>query len=133
MTQKYRKLTEKEILTLLAPFGVKSLKEDKLTQTYRNYVNKYYPEGAVSVVISLNSEYNDSAYDNSIQYVGVYDVMGEEIYPIKGKEKEARAAWKNLPFWENSNNWSNTQMDEIVIRLNNRFPDLYVLEKDDDR
>jgi len=52
----------------------------------KDFVAKHYPEGATKVGIEPHSEYNDSTYDNYLQYIAVYDKNGKEMLPLDGKK-----------------------------------------------
>ena len=51
------------------------------TQKYKEHIEfarKYYPPEATTMVIVVHSEYNDCTYNNSFQYIIVYDMDGDE-------------------------------------------------------
>jgi hypothetical protein len=64
------------------------------TQKYKEHIEfarKYYPPEATTMVMTIHSEYNDCTYDNSFQYVIVYDKDGNELPPLKKTAKEKKA------------------------------------------
>jgi hypothetical protein len=86
------------------------------------------------MVLCINSEYNDSTYDNTIKYVIVYDDNGNELPPLKNTAKECRTGWATLPIpGTNVGHYSgglesDEHLEDVIIRLNNVMPDLYVKE-----
>ena len=95
------------------------------------FAKKYYPPEATTMVMVINSEYNDGTYDNELSYILVYDMGGNELTPIKAKAKECRTLWENLPIPNTSNgNYGNCEstelLEDVVIPLNNEIPEFYV-------
>ena len=95
------------------------------------FAKKYYPPEATNMVMVVNSEYNDSTYDNSMKYVIVFDKDGNELPPLKSTAKKCREDWDNLPIpGTNSGGYSMFETDEhledVVIPLNNDIPEFYV-------
>jgi hypothetical protein len=108
------------------------------TQKYSKHITfakKYYPPEATTMVMVVHSEYNDSTYDNSFQYVIVYDMEGNELPPLKKTAKECRANWNidNLPIPNTSSGHygaseSDEPLDDVVIPLTIDIPELYIKE-----
>ena len=97
------------------------------TQKYSEHIafaKKYYPPEATTMVMVVHSEYNDCTYDNSFQYVIVYDKDGNELPPLKKTAKECRANWNidNLPIPNTRDGdycsaESDEPLDDVVIPL----------------
>ena len=108
------------------------------TQKYKEHIEfarKYYPPEATTMVMSIHSEYNDCTYDNSFQYVIVYDKDGNELPPLKKTAKECRANWNidNLPIpntrdGDYGSAESDEPLDDVVIPLTTEVPELYIKE-----
>jgi hypothetical protein len=108
------------------------------TQKYSTHIafaKKYYPPEATTMVMTVHSEYNDCTYDNSFQYVIVYDKDGNELPPLKKTAKECRANWNidNLPIPNTSSGHygaseSDEPLDDVVIPLTIDIPELYIKE-----
>jgi hypothetical protein len=108
------------------------------TQKYSAHIAfawKYYPPEATTMVMVVHSEYNDSTYENSFQYVIVYDKDGNELPPLKKTAKECRANWNidNLPIPNTRDgNYGASESDEplndVVIPLTTEVPELYIKE-----
>jgi hypothetical protein len=108
------------------------------TQKYSEHITfakKYYPPEATTMVMVVHSEYNDSTYDNSFQYVIVYDKDGNELSPLKKTAKECRANWNidNLPIpntrdGDYGSAESDEPLNDVVIPLTTEVPELYIKE-----
>jgi hypothetical protein len=108
------------------------------TQKYKEHIEfarKYYPPEATTMVMSIHSEYNDCTYDNSFQYIIVYDKDGNELPPLKKTAKECRANWSidNLPIPNTRDgnygaSESDEPLDDVVIPLTSEVPELYIKE-----
>jgi hypothetical protein len=108
------------------------------TQKYSAHIafaKKYYPPEATTMVMVVHSEYNDSTYENSFQYIIVYDMDGDELPPLKKTAKECRANWNidNLPIPNTSSGHygvseSDEPLDDVVIPLTIDIPELYIKE-----
>ena len=122
--EKYRKLTPNELKNL----GI--VIDDDRYKIHNAFARKYYPANATSMVLVVDSEYNDSTYDNTLKYVIVYDKDGNELPPLKETAAECRSKWHfdNLPVTLFTGHYNETseRVDDIVIPLNQNLPDLYV-------
>jgi hypothetical protein len=108
------------------------------TQKYSEHIafaKNYYPPEATTMVMVVHSEYNDCTYDNSFQYVIVYDKDGNELPPLKKTAKECRANWNidNLPIpntrdGDYDSAESDEPLDDVVIPLTTEVPELYIKE-----
>ena len=108
------------------------------TQKYSTHIafaKKYYPPEATTMVITVHSEYNDCTYDNSFQYILVYDMDGNELPPLKKTAKECREHWTTeyLPIPNTHHGHygaseSEEPMDDVVIPLTVDIPELYIKE-----
>jgi hypothetical protein len=108
------------------------------TQKYSTHIafaKKYYPPEATTMVITVHSEYNDCTYDNSFQYIIVYDMDGNELPPLKKTAKECREHWTTeyLPIPNTHHGHygaseSEEPMDDVVIPLTVDIPELYIKE-----
>lgn len=108
------------------------------TQKYSEHIafaKKYYPPEATTMVIVVHSEYNDSTYDNSFQYIIVYDMEGNELPPLKKTAKECREQWNihNIPIPNTRDGGygsaeSDEPLDDVVIPLTIDIPELYIKE-----
>ena len=121
----YRRATAEE----LAKIGYVPNKDK-----YDNHIafaKKYYPAEAHTMTLVVHSEYNDSTYDNELQYVIVHDKDGNELPPIKKTAKECRAGWSDLRIPNTSighygDNESEEPMEDVVIQLTDELPEFYV-------
>jgi len=123
----YRKATLEE----LAAIGYVPNKQ-KYTK-HIEFAKKYYPPEATTMVMAIHSEYNDSTYDNSFQYIIVYDKGGNELPPMKKTAKECREKWNtnhlpipNTTYGMYSTSETDEPMDNVVIPLNTDPPEFYV-------
>jgi hypothetical protein len=108
------------------------------TQKYSTHIafaKKYYPPEATTMVITVHSEYNDCTYDNSFQYIIVYDVDGNELPPLKKTAKECREHWTTeyLPIPNTHHGHygaseSEEPLEDVVIPLTVDIPELYIKE-----
>ena len=108
------------------------------TQKYSTHIafaKKYYPPEATTMVITVHSEYNDCTYDNSFQYIIVYDKDGNELPPLKKTAKECREHWTTeyLPIPNTHHGHygaseSEEPIDDVVIPLTVDIPELYIKE-----
>jgi hypothetical protein len=108
------------------------------TQKYSEHIafaKKYYPPEATTMVMVVHREYNDCTYDNSFQYVIVYDKDGNELPPLKKTAKECRANWNidNLPIpntrdGDYDSAESDEPLNDVVIPLTTEVPELYIKE-----
>lgn len=103
--------------------------------THIEFAKKYYPPEATTMVMSIHSEYNDCTYDNSFQYIIVYDKDGNELPPLKKTAKECRERWSTeyLPIPNTSSGHygeseSDHPVDDVVIQLTIDIPELYIKE-----
>ena len=99
------------------------------------FAKKYYPPEATTMVMVVHSEYNDSTYDNSFQYIIVYDMDGNELPPLKKTAKECREHWTTeyLPIPNTSHGHygaseSDEPLEDVVIPLTSEVPELYIKE-----
>ena len=123
----YRKLTNQELQNLLSPYGLKDTSKGITTpKNYLDYFKTYYPPSAFSALVSYHSEYNDNTYDNTVAYVAIYDEKGDELLPIKGKGKAARAEWSNM--FNNTEDSNEPLEDRVILIKTPKLPDLYILE-----
>ena len=108
------------------------------TQKYSTHIafaKKYYPPEATTMVITVHSEYNDCTYDNSFQYIIVYDIDGNELPPLKKTAKECREHWTTeyLPIPNTHHGHygaseSEEPLEDVVIPLISEVPELYIKE-----
>jgi hypothetical protein len=103
--------------------------------THIEFAKKYYPSEATTMAMHVHSEYNDSTYDNTFQYIIVYDMDGNELPPLKKTAKECRERWTTeyLPIPDTSSGHysaseSDDPMDDVVIQLTIDIPELYIKE-----
>ena len=121
----YRKATAEELAKLI------NIKDRSKYKRHIDFAKKYYPSEAYTMTLVVHSEYNDSSYDNQLQYVIVHDKDGNELPPIKKTAKECRSGWESLTipgsFSGNyGNNESEEPMEDVVILLSEEFPEFYV-------
>lgn len=121
----YKKLNNIELRELYRNlqgyFGV-----DEKYQGLVSLVNKYF-KNASSILVVVDSEYNDSTYDNKFVGVYVYDAEDIEI-PMS---REARSK-----FTDDINNididipyQTENSLDDFVIYVNKSLPDVYIKVK----
>lgn len=120
----------------------KKLSTDELKELYRNLqgyfrdnqntelinlVDKYF-DNASSVLVVVDSEYNDNTYDNHFSgVVYVYDSKDLEI-PLTREDREAfstelRGVNLNIPYE------TNDQMEDFVVYVNKKLPEVYIKVK----
>lgn len=118
----FRKVTRAELEALGFVFPTDKYKE------HIAFARKYYPKEATSLVLAINSEYNDNTYDNRLQYVIAYNKDGNELPPLKETAKECRQKWFELsiPGMGKYGYESQEQIDDIVIPLLDSVPELYI-------
>lgn len=123
----YRRATAEELSVLGYVHN-----KDKYRQ-HIDFVSRYYPSNATTLVLVINSEYNDHTYDNDLKYVLVYDKDGNELPPLKDKAKECRMYWTTeylpIPGTRDggySSSESQDCLEDVVIPLGNELPELYV-------
>jgi hypothetical protein len=87
------------------------------------------------MVMVVHSEYNDSTYENSFQYIIVYDMDGDELPPLKKTAKECREHWTTeyLPIPNTHHGHygvpeSNEPIGDVVIPLTIDVPEFYIKE-----
>jgi hypothetical protein len=87
------------------------------------------------MVMTVHSEYNDCTYDNSFQYIIVYDKDGNELPPLKKTAKECREHWTTeyLPIPNTHHGHyggaeSDEPLDDVVIPLISEVPEFYIKE-----
>lgn len=120
----FRKLSDTELENLL---GAKKASRQltKIMPVIREFYER--PDDAVSVIVTVDSEYNDEYYRNSPEYAGVYDGKGHEIHPIPGRERDARRRLRDAVDSDDLvRGQSDDPLGDVVIRLN--APELYVKE-----
>ena len=121
----YRKATAEELAKFI------NIKDMSKYKRHIDFARKYYPSEAYTMTLVVHSEYNDSSYDNQLQYVIVHDKDGNELPPVKKTAKECRAGWANLtiPGSFNGNYGSNESeepIEDVVIPLSVEMPEFYV-------
>lgn len=121
----YRKATAEELAMFL------KIKDMSKYKRHIDFAKRYYPSEAYTMTLVVHSEYNDSSYDNQLQYVIVHDKDGNELPPIKKTAKECRSGWESLTipgsFSGNyGNNESEEPMEDVVIPLSQELPEFYV-------
>jgi hypothetical protein len=121
----YRRATAEE----LAEVGFVSNKDKHMKHI--NFAKAYYPPEAHTMTLVVHSEYNDSTYDNQLQYVLVHDKDGNELPPLKKTARECREGWTNLIIPNTcvghyGDNESKEPMEDVVIQLADELPEFYV-------
>lgn len=118
----YRKVTRQELEALGFVFPTEKYKE------HIAFARKYYPKEATSLVLAINSEYNDNTYDNRLSYVIAYNKDGNELPPLKETAKECRQKWFELsiPGMGKYGYESMEQIEDVVIPLADSIPELYI-------
>lgn len=118
----YRKVTRQELEALGFVFPTEKYKE------HIAFARKYYPKEATSLVLAINSEYNDNTYDNRLSYVIAYNKDGNELPPLKETAKECRQKWFELsiPGMGKYGYESMEQIEDVVIPLADSMPELYI-------
>lgn len=119
-TNNFRKLTKEEIAELF------HIKHDKNLNICKDFVRKYYPKTVVSFEILVQSEYNDSTYDNRLRYIIAYDKNGNEVPPNKATAKEARQKIEDLYLGDSYNETNEALTDITVV-----FDDIELYVKED--
>lgn len=124
--ENYRKVTKRELEALGFAFPTDRYKE------HVAFARKYYPKEATSLLLVINSEYNDNTYDNRLTCVIVYNKDGNELLPLRETAMECRRNWFNLSIPGMQNHGygyeSQEQIEDIVIPLSDSIPELYIKE-----
>lgn len=102
-------------------FGV-----DEKYQPLVNLINKYFKNPA-SLLISVDSEYNDNTYDNKFVGVYVYDSKDVEI-PLSRESRE-RFSIEVQDVHVSIPHETNEPLEDFVIYINKELPDLYIKVK----
>ena len=127
MSEKYIKLTESELKLL----GITTT-PSAAYKLNRDFAKRYYPSNATTMVLALDSEYDDNIYNNTIKYVVVYDVDGNELPPLKATAKQCRDGWSQLDIPGTSEicgygpHESREEMSDLIVSLTNELPELYM-------
>lgn len=123
----YKKLSETELkelyVNLQGYFGVIQ-KHSKLV----SIVNKYFPD-AQSILIEVDSEYNDETYDNSVRSVWVYGAKDIEIPLSRSNRELFNEEIQRLPYNLVPENTNDPIDVSIVIYVNKTLPEIYIKEK----
>jgi hypothetical protein len=114
----YRKLLPDEVKNLM------NTKTEGIPKWVNEHLKEYYPSGFSKVTIIIDSDYNDEGYNNSVVGLVVFNEMGYEISPKKGKEVEARKAFLGHEHYETS--YEPMENESYIV---GGLPDLYVMEK----
>lgn len=129
MTETYRKLDETELRRLAehlpSRFETKA-RQNPLDKQIIAHVQKYYPAGTCSAVLTINSEYNDEGYNCSAGCLVVYDRDGEEMLPTKATASESRKQWQSFNIPDSTD--ENPPEDRAVLINAPKIPDLYIKE-----
>lgn len=120
----FKLLTQKDLEVL----GIKAQFDKQTSDSYsryRDFVRAYYPSSAAIAEVLIDSEYNDSTYDNQVQMVVVYDKNGDELVPNKGTAKRCREEMRLLGV-PDSRYETRDPEESFFVQMNPTFPDLYV-------
>lgn len=126
MTTKYRKLDQAELKKLWENLSGFFAKDEYRYTNLIKLVEKHFPVGAATILISVSSEYNDETYDNSINSVSVYDKDDMEIPLSRINRDEFNKSVLNLYLITDG---TDDSMKDIVIYINKQIPDIYIEEK----
>lgn len=121
MADKFHKLDEDEVRKLynqLKSHFNPSISPFKMSEVVR----KYFPK-ASSILVTVNSEYNDNGYDNVVGSVFVYDSKDVEL----GLDMEARRKFLN-EFPSVNIPGSEEPMEDIVMLVTQKIPEIYIKE-----
>lgn len=107
---------------------------DEKYENHITFAKKYYPPEAATMIMVMDSEYNDVTYDNTLKYILVLDKDGNELPPLRPTAGKCRKEWYSLPIpggrvhGLDESIWSETddQIDDVVIPLENKIPEFYV-------
>lgn len=121
----YRRLTDDELFELYKNLsGVYSNKE-KYSDVVM-IVNKYFKDPQ-SILINVDSEYNDNTYDNRVAGVFVYGAKDIEIPLSRSDRDKFNLEIQNLDLYLEE---TPEQMeDNIVIYVSKRLPEIYIKDK----
>ena len=123
----YRKLTTDEMKELYKNlngyFGVPE-KYSKLV----SIVNKYFPK-AQSILLEVDSEYNDETYDNGLGSVYVYGEKDIEIPLSRIDREKFNEELDRLPYNIVPTETNDPIDHPIVIYVNKQLPEIYIKEK----
>lgn len=88
-------------------------------------VNKYF-KNPCTILLSIDSEYNDNTYDNELAGVYVYDSKNVEMgLAMEERSKFIIEAKGSIGYIEESQD----TLDDIVIYVSKDLPDVYLKEK----
>lgn len=129
MTKTYRKMNGNQLRDLYHRLqGMFSAAKDNY-----EFIQKYYPDTAYEVVIQIDSQYNDEYYKNSVRYVEVLDINGNELVPLKETARECRGLWNGLYLGSTDNDYGNgtrEPINDIKFYMNLDDVDVYYLVKE---
>lgn len=120
----YRKLNEKELFTLYRNLSGIYVNKEKYADVI-SIVRQYF-KNPQSILINVDSEYNDNTYDNRVAGVFVYGEEDLEIPLTRADRDKFNLAIQQLDLYLEE---TDGEMDDnIVIYVSNRLPDVYVKE-----
>ena len=121
----YRRLSDSELQTLYKNLKGYFESGEKFPALLK-LVHKYF-NGACSILVSVDSEYNDSTYDNRAKSVFVYDENDVEI-PLNRSDREKfeiDVQAVSIPLQSETYE----PLEDIVIYVNKKLPEVYIKEK----
>ncbi len=131
----YRKLTKKEFDEIVAMHSNDKTVSDVQKKKLLEFIKKNFVGGerANSILLVMNSEYDDCVYNNSISTALIFDTEGNELIPKKGLHLSARQEIMNelygLGYQLNGDGeGTNEPVESATINLVGGVPDLYVKE-----
>lgn len=122
MMPTYRKLTTDELK--LYGISVKSDKINSLKNLYAKYFDKTI-EPAKALII-INSEYDDSDYNNRVTRVVFYDANDNELVPLKSKSREYHGI-SSFDYQIEVKDCTREPLEDELVFLS--VPALYILEE----
>lgn len=120
-----KQLTEDDLRSLYYILRAHFSQPDKeAAQNIAEFAKKYYGPEVVLARVEVTSEYNDSTYDNRVQYIAMYDKDGNEVPPLPRKGNEARRLMPGMYRVDDETRERIT--DDICISLSNKLPCVYM-------
>lgn len=120
----YKKLNEEELKSLqnsLRAYFENRDEFDKLITLVKKYFTNPH-----TILISLDSEYNDQGYDNKVSGVYVYNSKDEEVPLTRSNREKFTKELQNFSY--NFESESSEYLEDIVLHVGNSLPEVYVKE-----
>lgn len=120
----YRKLSKTELKVLYGNLRAVFDSEKEEYVQIKNLVIRYF-KNAHSIIVNINSEYNDNDYDNRIAGVFVYDENDVECGLTREQRESFNDEFSQIDTYINT---SEEELDDVVLYVSDKMPDIYIKE-----